>query len=75
MLVFPDREAAEAAAEEAVQRFALPEEPELVRETLAGEDDAEDAQWLLVLDDPAGQWTPERLDGFAAEYEGWWEAG
>lgn len=75
VLVLPDRDAAEAVAEELTDRFGLREEPQLVREELAGEDDAEDAQWLVVLADDAapGPATPEALDALAAEYEGWLE--
>ncbi|MCH6160238.1 hypothetical protein MMA15_07330 [Streptomyces sp. M600PL45_2] len=55
-------------------------EPQLVREALAGEDDAEDAQWLVVLEYPAhathlrgAPWDPESLDALAGEYDGWLE--
>lgn len=57
VLVLPDRDAAEEAAEAVGDRFGLDEEPQLVRDALAGEDDAEDAQWLVVLTDPAERWT------------------
>lgn len=60
--------------EEAVDRFGLPEEPQLVRDALAGEDDAEDAQWLVVVEDPQERLDTGTLDGLAAEYEGWLEA-
>ena len=74
VLVLPDRDAAEAVAELlAGEHPALPE-PELHREALAGEDDAEDAQWLLVLQPPLpAALTPGRLDSLAAEHEGWLE--
>ncbi|WP_329127736.1 hypothetical protein [Streptomyces sp. NBC_01465] len=74
VLVLPDRDAAEEAAGELADRFGVGEEPQLVRDALAGEDDAEDAQWLLVVEDPAGRLDPAALDEFAAEYEGWLEA-
>ncbi|MFC5720183.1 hypothetical protein ACFP1Z_08385 [Streptomyces gamaensis] len=73
MLVLPDREAAEEAADEAVRRFGLDEEPQIVREALAGEDDAEDAQWLVVLEDPDGELDRAALRELADEYEGWLE--
>ncbi|MFC4493231.1 hypothetical protein ACFPA8_03660 [Streptomyces ovatisporus] len=74
ILVLPDRESAEEAAEELKNRFAGPhEEPQLVREELAGEDDAEDAQWLVVLEAPQGRYDPQLLDALAGEYEGWLE--
>jgi hypothetical protein len=73
VLVLPDRDAAEEAAAELGERFGTDEEPELVRDALAGEDDAEDAQWLLVLGDEAGRLDPGDLDRFAAEWDGWRE--
>ncbi|MEU9789220.1 hypothetical protein AB0E27_01115 [Streptomyces sparsogenes] len=74
VLVLPDRDAAEEVAETLSERFGVPEEPHLVRDALAGEDDAEDAQWLVVVEDPARALDPAALDAFAAEYEGWLEA-
>lgn len=74
VLVLPDRDAAEEVAGEVVDRFGLPEEPQLVRDALAGEDDAEDAQWLVVVEDPRQQLDVAELDGLAAAYEGWLEA-
>lgn len=73
VLVLPDRAAAEEAAEALVGRFGLGEEPLLVRDALAGEDDAEDAQWLLVVEDPGDRLDPRQLDGFVAEWDGWRE--
>ncbi|MEV0278248.1 hypothetical protein ACFU99_22830 [Streptomyces sp. NPDC057654] len=75
VLVLPDRDAAEEVAESLGDRFGVREEPQLVRDALAGEDDAEDAQWLVVIEDPAGRLDATALDEFAAEYEGWREAG
>ncbi|MFD3514514.1 hypothetical protein [Streptomyces sp. NPDC058657] len=74
MLVLPDRDAAEEVAREVADRFGVDEEPQLVRDALAGEDDAEDAQWLVVVEDPRSRLDPAALDGLAAEYEGWLEA-
>ncbi|MFE0421702.1 hypothetical protein [Streptomyces sp. NPDC058953] len=73
VLVLPDRDAAEEVARELADRFGVTDEPQLVRDALAGEDDAEDAQWLVVVEDPAARLDPVVLDGFAAEYEGWLE--
>ncbi|MEU0377457.1 hypothetical protein ABZ093_09160 [Streptomyces cyaneofuscatus] len=73
VLVLPDRDAAEEVAGELADRFGVAEEPQLVRDALAGEDDAEDAQWLVVVEDPAGRLDLASLDEFAAEYEGWLE--
>ncbi|MCX5313210.1 hypothetical protein ACFYWN_09430 [Streptomyces sp. NPDC002917] len=74
VLVLPDRDTAEEVAGELADRFGVAEEPQLVRDALAGEDDAEDAQWLVVVEDPAGRLDSATLDAFAAEYEGWLEA-
>ncbi|MGW1889060.1 hypothetical protein ACWCP6_02205 [Streptomyces sp. NPDC002004] len=73
VLVMPDRDAAEEAAEALGERFGLVEDPRLVRDALAGEDDAEDAQWLVVLADPDDELDPKALDEFAAEWDGWRE--
>ncbi len=74
VLVLPDRDAAEEVAEALVERFGVTGEPQLVRDALAGEDDAEDAQWLVVVEDPDARHDPARLDDLAAEFEGWREA-
>ncbi|MFF3211024.1 hypothetical protein ACFYYB_10200 [Streptomyces sp. NPDC002886] len=74
VLVLPDRDAAEEVARELSDRFGLPEEPQLVRDALAGEDDAEDAQWLVVVEDPSERLDATALDELAAEYDGWLEA-
>ncbi|MFD6186325.1 hypothetical protein [Streptomyces goshikiensis] len=74
VLVLPDRDAAEEVAQEVVDRFGLSEDPRLVRDALAGEDDAEDAQWLVVVEDPRERLDPTALDALASEYDGWLEA-
>ncbi|WP_131571927.1 hypothetical protein [Streptomyces sp. KM273126] len=73
VLVLPDREAAEEVAEALADRFGLDEEPQLVRDALAGEDDAEDAQWLVVLRDETERLDPAELEEFAGEWDGWRE--
>ncbi|MER6801199.1 MULTISPECIES: hypothetical protein [Streptomyces] len=73
VLVLPDRDAAEEVAQALGERFGVEEEPQLVRDALAGEDDAEDAQWLVVLRDESGRLDAEELNEFAAEWEGWRE--
>jgi hypothetical protein len=73
VLVLPDRDAAEEVAEALGERFGVAEEPQLVRDALAGEDDAEDAQWLVVLGDEGGRLDPAELDAFAGEWDGWRE--
>lgn len=73
VLVLPDRDAAEAVVEALGERFGVTEEPRVVRDALAGEDDAEDAQWLVVLRDEAGRLDPGELNEFVAEWDGWRE--
>ncbi|GAA2538193.1 hypothetical protein GCM10010423_39650 [Streptomyces levis] len=73
MLVLPDRDAAEEVVEALQERFGIVEEPQLVRDALAGEDDAEDAQWLVVLRDEEERLDAGELDRFAGEWEGWRE--
>jgi hypothetical protein len=76
LLVFADRDDAEAVAETVGEEFPLVGTPAVVRETLAGEDDAEDAQWLVVVEDPSGAVASEdlaRLDALVEEYDGWRE--
>jgi len=74
VLVLPDRDAAQEVAETIGDRFAVAEEPQLVRDALAGEDDAEDAQWLVVVEDPEGRLDGAALDEFVADWDGWREA-
>ncbi|MFI2911544.1 hypothetical protein ACG2OD_25400 [Streptomyces sp. PDY-4] len=73
VLVLPDREAAEEVAEALGERFGVDEEPRLVRDALAGEDDAEDAQWLVLLRDEPARLDPAELNEFVAGWEGWRE--
>ncbi|CAG7627546.1 hypothetical protein [Actinacidiphila bryophytorum] len=73
VLVLPDRDAAEEVAAEVGDRFAPAEEPRVVRDALAGEDDAEDAQWLVVVEDPDGHLDAYALDALAAAHDGWLE--
>ncbi|MFF2955421.1 hypothetical protein ACFVVU_29220 [Kitasatospora sp. NPDC057965] len=78
LLVLPDRDAAEEAAEALGTDHPDLGELEIVRDALAGEDDAEDAQWLVVVEPPEDGWNPDRLralDAVAASYEGWREEG
>ncbi|MCT9087674.1 hypothetical protein N4G70_02220 [Streptomyces sp. ASQP_92] len=74
VLVLPDRDTAEEVSTELTDLFGLAEEPQLVRDALAGEDDAEDAQWLVVVEDPSARLDPKALDALAAEHDGWLEA-
>ncbi|WP_440069810.1 hypothetical protein [Streptosporangium sp. OZ121] len=78
LLVFAERDAAEEVAETVAGEFPAIGMPAVVRETLAGEDDAEDAQWLVVVEDSSGALPPEgvaRLEALAEEYDGWRENG
>ncbi|MEU8318821.1 hypothetical protein AB0C33_10675 [Nonomuraea sp. NPDC048881] len=72
LLVFGERGDAEEVAETLGEWFPGLGVPRVVRETLAGEDDAEDAQWLVVvegLDEQAlGQ-----VDELVERYDGWRE--
>jgi hypothetical protein len=74
VLVLPDREAAEALAEKLAAVYPQLPQPELHREALAGEDDADDAQWLVVLDPPLPHTlSAVDLETLATEYDGWLE--
>ena len=73
MLVLPDRDTADEVAALLAERFALTGEPRLVRDALAGEDDAEDAQWLVVVEAGADALDPAALDELAEAYDGWLE--
>ncbi|MEU5387182.1 MULTISPECIES: hypothetical protein [Kitasatospora] len=79
LLVLPDRDAAEEVAEELSARWPELGDVEVVRDSLAGEDDAEDAQWLVVVEAPEEDgWTPQlltALDQLVAEQDGWREQG
>lgn len=73
VLVLPDRDAAAAVAEQLTDQHPLLR-PELHREALAGEDDAEDAQWLVVLPSPLPPGlAAAALDALAADQDGWLE--
>ncbi|MFI9819014.1 hypothetical protein ACIHFC_00825 [Streptomyces sp. NPDC052013] len=73
VLVLPDRDAAEEVVEALRERFGVAEELRVVRDALAGEDDAEDAQWLVALRDEEEHLDPAELDEFAGEWDGWRE--
>ncbi|MDP9867282.1 MULTISPECIES: hypothetical protein [Streptosporangium] len=78
LLVFAERDDAEEVAESVAEEFPRIGVPAVVRETLAGEDDAEDAQWVVVVEDPGGTLEAGHLawlEALAEEYDGWREAG
>ncbi|MFG1948961.1 hypothetical protein [Nonomuraea sp. NPDC048826] len=74
LLVFHEREDAEEVAETLGEWFPALGVPQVVREALAGEDDAEDAQWLVVLEGVAEE-SLAKVDELAERYEGWREQG
>ncbi|KAB8193259.1 hypothetical protein FH608_023530 [Nonomuraea phyllanthi] len=74
LLVFAERDDAEEVAETLGEWFPSLGVPRVVRETLAGEDDAEDAQWLVVVEG-LDEGALARVDELAERYEGWREAG
>ncbi|MEV4397493.1 hypothetical protein [Nonomuraea sp. NPDC049607] len=73
LLVFGEREDAEEVAEVLGEWFPGLGVPRVVRETLAGEDDAEDAQWLVVLEG-LDEGSLAKVDELVERYEGWREA-
>ncbi|GHH64281.1 hypothetical protein GCM10018781_15090 [Kitasatospora indigofera] len=78
LLVLPDRDAADEVAEDLSARRPSLGDLDVVRDALAGEDDAEDAQWLVVVEPPETGWTTDllaELDALAVEYQGWREEG
>ncbi|WP_326823608.1 hypothetical protein OHA77_36610 [Streptosporangium sp. NBC_01639] len=76
LLVFAERDDAEEVAETVAEEFPRIGVPAVVREALAGEDDAEDAQWVVVVEDPGGVLRSDhlaRLETLAEEHDGWRE--
>ena len=75
LLVLPDRDVAEEVAEElAAEGFA---EVRVVREALAGEDDAEDHEWAVYVRDAEGSdaaASRSRLEALAVACDGWYDA-
>lgn len=74
LLVFGERDDAEEVAETLGEWFPELGTPRVVRETLAGEDDAEDAQWLIVVEG-LGEEALLKVDELVERYDGWREAG
>ncbi|MFI7129846.1 hypothetical protein ACIBQ1_29390 [Nonomuraea sp. NPDC050153] len=74
LLVFAERDDAEEVAETLGEWFPALGVPRVVRETLAGEDDAEDAQWLVVVEG-LDEGALAKVDDLVERYEGWREAG
>ncbi|MEU7895007.1 hypothetical protein AB0B45_19380 [Nonomuraea sp. NPDC049152] len=74
LLVFAERDDAEEVAETLAEWFPRLSVPSVVKETLAGEDDAEDAQWLVVVEGLDEEHLPQ-VDALVEEREGWRESG
>ncbi|MFG3436925.1 hypothetical protein ACGF0J_06745 [Nonomuraea sp. NPDC047897] len=73
LLVFAERDDAEEVAEVLGELFPEAGVPRVVRETLAGEDDAEDAQWLVVAEGlDLGRLA--EVDALVERYDGWRES-
>lgn len=75
LMVFPDRDSAEEVADQlSDEEFAS---VRVVAEALAGEDDAEDVDWVVhvvhdAADDPAtDQEMVQRFTALAEDYDGW----
>jgi hypothetical protein len=74
LLVFSEREDAEEVAETLEEWFPELGVPRVVRETLAGEDDAEDAQWVVVIEG-LGEDALAKVDQLVEQHDGWRETG
>lgn len=74
VLVFGEREDAEEVAETLGEWFPELGMPQVVRETLAGEDDAEDAQWLVVVEG-LDHHALAKVEELVERYDGWRETG
>jgi hypothetical protein len=72
LLVFPEREDAEAVADELVGKGWAP--AEVHRERLAGDDDPEAVEWVVTLstapDSTAAAGRRDELEAVADEYDG-----
>ncbi|WP_049568589.1 hypothetical protein [Nonomuraea sp. SBT364] len=84
LLVFGERDDAEEVAETLGDWFPGLGVPRVVREALAGEDDAEDAQWVVVLEGAGEGGLAKvnlakadlaKVDELVSRYEGWREEG
>lgn len=73
LLVFAERDDAEEVAETLGEWFPESGVPRVVRETLAGEDDAEDAQWVVVVEG-VDEVAMAKVDTLVEEYDGWRES-
>jgi hypothetical protein len=74
LLVFAERDDAEEVAETLGAWFPGLEAPRVVRETLAGEDDLEDAQWVVAVEG-LDEGALVKVDELVERYEGWHKQG
>lgn len=71
LLVFPDRDLAEGVADDL--RFEDLDDVRVIREALAGEDDAEDAEWAVYVRTPDDPEYAVRFEALVAELGGWYD--
>ena len=79
LIVLPDRDDAERVADELRDEGFT--EVRVVREALAGEDDAEDHEWAIYLREemvgdetgPVAEGLRERFVAIAEEHDGWYD--
>jgi hypothetical protein len=72
LLIFPDRETAEDVADDLDTRGY--EAVRVVREALAGEDDAEDHEWAVHVRTPAEESYAAEFRTLASDRGGWYDA-
>lgn len=74
LLVLPEREDAEAVAAELADLLAEGAEPPRIhRDALAGDDDPEDAQWVVEMRDIPLGWDAAALEELVAAKDGWYQ--
>lgn len=71
LLIFPDRDTAEEVAEDLAGRGH--EDVRVVREALAGEDDAEDHEWAVHVRTADEAPYAAELRALAADHGGWYD--
>jgi hypothetical protein len=71
LIVLPEREAAEALADE-LEAEGL-RDVRVVREALAGEDDSEDHEWAVYVRTPSDPAYAVRFQALAAAHDGWYD--
>lgn len=71
LIVLPERERAESLASELEDEGLAG--VRVVREALAGEDDAEDHEWAVYVRTPDDPAYAERFAALAAAHDGWYD--